>query len=269
MARILLTIENNWYNEIRSLKNYDEKSIETRILKYRKEIFSDFYCIQSSHTFENTKSKTSRPDIILVAKDFKRWIIVEIETIGKGLSHTKSQLEVFVNCVNIDAKKLYNQLKSKEGALIKHESQVVNLFTTVNPEVLVIFDGYDKDKIEDILSNFKVSIASFEVYKTNKHSGEALKIYGDYPYQTHTFTFLKPRAGDFAHYDVSQSQFFKDPRVSEIDALHSYKLVKIKIIRSGKTGDMVVKIPEDNPFEPGKALLLEQTIGNKFIIKPL
>jgi len=265
MAKILVTMEGIWYDEVRNLKNYNEKSIESRLLKNGNTIFQDFHYCLCNYTFNNPAGEKAKPDIILISKDFKRWVIVEVELIEKGLSHTLTQLSVFSDCT-FEPTTLLNHLKRKIGDLIGNETNMLSLFKK-KPDVLVVFDGYDQRKIDTITKSFNVQFASIEVFRTGKHNGELLKIYGEYPYQTIGFTFLKPIKGNDIFFDVTDNNFFKDSRIKEIDAFHDYKVLKLTIIRNSKT-DIVVKIPY-LPFEPNKALVLEKTIGNKFIIKPL
>ncbi len=144
MAQVLVTRENAWYQGIASLKNIREKELEESILRYATAVFSNYVCFQSSFTFSNTTGETSDPDILLISKNFKSWLIVEVELGGKDLKHTRKQLRVFTDPI-FDVEKLIPHCSGKSAELTGKENELRNLFTNQPPEVLVIFDSYLSD----------------------------------------------------------------------------------------------------------------------------
>lgn len=273
MSRVLSTIESNnlrsvWYESILTLKNYNEKSIESRLLKFGNTFFPDYYyCHCNADFVSKVTGNKAQPDILLVSKDFKKWYIVEVETLKKNHTHTLQQIEVFSN-PKVDSSYLANYVCRKEKNLVPHKSTLRNTFDSIHPKVLVIFDGYNETVFSKIRTTFPVDIASIEVHKTSRHNGELLRLTGSYPYQVTSHYFLKPRKGDYLHYDVKNEGWIKNPSLKEIIAYHEYKQVKLHIIRIKKKDSIQIKIV-DQIFEPDKVLILEKTISNKYFIKQL
>src|SRR5258706_12264712 len=114
MSQLLITIEPAWYQSIANIRNYSEPDYEDKILKYGSEIFSNYYVLKCKFPFIYKKDRSQKyePDFLLVSKNFKNWIIVEIELCRKPLFHTKKQVQCF-SSPEFDAVELTNYLVSQ------------------------------------------------------------------------------------------------------------------------------------------------------------
>jgi len=78
MAQLLVTIEDVWYQAIASIRNYSEPDFEGKIFKYSSEIFKEFFTVPLKYDITNKLDRTEKckPDLLLISKDFKRWIFI-------------------------------------------------------------------------------------------------------------------------------------------------------------------------------------------------
>lgn len=265
MAQVLVTREDAWYQGIASLKNIREKELELSILKYASAVFNNYYCFQSAFVFKNAAGETSGPDILLISRNFKQWLIVEVELAGKDLGHTRKQLRVFTNPL-FGVGDLVKHCCEKTDDLVGKEAELNNLFANAAPEVLVIFDTHNSPVLSILQAEFTIKICVFEIYKTQSHDLELYRLSGDYPYVYSGGTFLKAWDGDFEIFKVERPEFFDDLGANtNFIAEHRLQTMNIILYRS-KKDEPFIKIP-GNPFPPGKNLKIYRTEDNKFVIE--
>lgn len=185
MGQLLITHpEREWYQSIVSIRNYKETDFEAKFLRYATEIFKSFYVLKFKFTIVNRTKPSERyqPDLLLIAKDFKKWIFVEVELVKSDTAHSFRQIECFKNPVYNEAD-VVKYLIGQDSDLQKHEGDLLNLVTNHSPSLLMVYDSHSKFIFDKIYDTFgKVKICVFEVHKTIKHPHEAYRISGDYPY---------------------------------------------------------------------------------------
>lgn len=266
MAQVLVTNEAAWYQGIASLKNISEKKLELRVLKYTQEVFRGYYGFQSSFKFKSKVSiDTAAPDLILIAKDFSQWIIVELELIGKPLIHTHKQLRVFSNPV-YDIETLIVHCMGKDTGLVGKDSELRQLFTNHDPRLLVIFDTYEKATLDKIASMYTCKICVFEIYRTADHDLEVYRISGDYPYVDTGFSYLKNHPTNFDQYQIQRPGLFAGVAMGKLFIYHKMRVLEARL--SAARTDYFLKIP-DNPFPPGDSLKIFKALDGKFFIEKL
>lgn len=267
MAQILVINEEFcWYQGIASLDNYYEIEIEEKILKHSGDVFSGYYVIKGKFTFSNKAGERSSADLLLISKDFTRWIIAEVELASKSLSHTQMQIRVFTDAkFNID--ELSNYCLNQNNKLKPFEASLKTLLKET-PEVLVIFDSYHEKKLNELKNNFKqLKVCVFEVYKTAIHDFETYRISGDYPYITSGYTYLKASPSSYEIYEVQRPALFTGVPSGKLEIIYKMGKVNALLMVSNK-GQHFLKIPR-NPFSPGQVLTLAKTDDNKFLIDTL
>lgn len=267
MAQILVISEEFcWYQGIASLDNYYEIEIEEKILKHSEDIFAGYYVTKGKFTFSNQAGERSDADILLISKDFTKWIIAEVELSAKSLTHTKMQLRVFTDA-KFDIYELYEYCIKQNNSLKPFETELKKLLKET-PEVLVIFDSYHKTKLKELKDSFKqLQICVFEVYKTTKHDFETYRISGDYPYITSGYTYLKSSSSSYDVYEVERPALFAGVPLGKLEIIYKMAKFNVLLMASAK-GHFYLKIPR-NPFSPGKVLTLAKTDDNKYLLDTL
>nr|WP_295869390.1 hypothetical protein [uncultured Chitinophaga sp.] len=263
MAQILVVNELSWYQAIAALDNYYEIDVENRILKHADEVFDGYYSLKGKYTFNNSAGETSDGDILLISKDFSKWVIVEVELASKAsLGHTRKQLRVFTSC-GYDIDSLVKYCQTHHNGLGSFTTQLKNLFTNNTPEVLVMFDAYHQTRLGQLQSEFpSIKICVFEIYKTASHDFETYRLSGDYPYVHSGYTFLKDTTG-FEVYEVQRPDLLTGIPAGSLNI--EYKMGTYRVQLMSAKSKLYMKIPR-NPFPPGVKLLLYKTITNKFFI---
>lgn len=264
MAQVLVTESNKWYQGIASLKNYYEADLEDRILKHKNEVFKDYYSFKCKFTFENSVGETSDPDMLLISKNFDSWIIVELELGDKTLKHTKKQLRVFTK-PKFNVNKLIDYCKRNAPELKGHISKLNALFSSIAPKVLVIYDYYDLKTFEILQKEFDpISICVFEIYNTKTDSFELYRFSGDYPFVTTDFSFLKERSDNYEIYEVQKPSLLDGLPEGYFEVLSKMRTLRVSLIID-KKGNYYLKLL-NNPFPPGRTLVIYKTLEKKYIL---
>jgi len=265
MAQLLITREPAWYQNIASVKNYYEKQFEDKVLKYATDIFNPYYVFKCKYTFtyKLDRSEKYQPDILLVSKTLKRWFIVELETCGKSLSHTKKQLRCFYE-PEFKKESLVDYLIDQNSLVQNFRKELLDMFDNVPPKVLVVYDDYCSVTFDKLKSEFDfLQICVVETYRTDGHTSEAYRISGDYPYDISGTTQLKPF--DFQHYEILRPDLFSQIPVDQ-EIIISYMMKDYKAVIFRVENLLYLKIPQ-NPFPPDINLILSIDISNNLIIK--
>ena len=101
MAQILITHakSKHWYTPLASIRKYTEPKFEDKLWRYAKEIFEHYYVFKFKHSlFCNAiPGKPYKPDLLLVSKNFNKWVIIEVELCKTPSLHTLSQITCFSN----------------------------------------------------------------------------------------------------------------------------------------------------------------------------
>src|SRR5688500_7489543 len=99
MAQILIThsTTNHWYTPIASIKQYNEPDFEEKLWRYSTAIFEHYYVFKFKHglTCDEIPGEPYKPDLLLVSKNFKKWVIVEVELCKTPTQHTLDQITCF------------------------------------------------------------------------------------------------------------------------------------------------------------------------------
>jgi hypothetical protein len=267
MAQLLVTIEDAWYQNLASVRNYSEKDFEDKILKHAENIFTSYYVVKCKYSITNRNDRNKRfePDFLLISRKFNNWYFVEVELCGKALGHTKDQLNCFHN-PEYDSLKLRDYLVKQNKQIASFSNELYDLLENKDPNVIVIYDDYCAKIFKTLNDEFSsLKICVIETYKTSKHPSETYRISGDYPYEISNISPLDPI--DNQHYLVKRPELLKkynDKDIVEID----YYLKILKGVIFISKGKVFIKLPE-NPLPPGSNFQLEIDITDKLIIKRL
>lgn len=264
MSKIITTVDRRIYTSLYNLQSYSEKSLQNWISKYKEILFPDYYCFLSGYNFYNKKGERSAADLILIAKDFSEWIIIEVELAIKELTHTKFQLGVFTD-LQLDIDKFGKHCQQKVHTFHKlYQKELANCLS-LTPKVLVVFDFEDKDKVEELTTAFPtIKVGYCELYMTSKHNAIILRIYGENNYVIKDAVYLTPGRINKSVYDISDPAFMRQIRSSRVDFICEGKVGHLTIIKIGKK--IKLKI-DDHPYNEDAILVLDKAISNQLFLK--
>lgn len=157
MARIFHN--GNWYSPVDSASMY-ESSYETKILHSSQELFPGYFCLSFKKPVDSIYG-TGIPDLVLIDKEYREWIVVEVE-----LEHHGLQGDVLDQVVKFAA-----------GSYTKeHSKYLVNKYNFLDPiklEALIcstqprisIFVPVQKPEWWRTLLQYNATIAVIEVWE--------------------------------------------------------------------------------------------------------
>jgi hypothetical protein len=267
MSQVLVTFENHWYQSIASIRDYSEPNYEEKILKYGTGIFSSHYVLKCDFSFltKNANKDSYKPDFLLISKNLKSWIIVEVELCRKALTHTFKQLKCFSD-PDFDSEKLLEYLlnQPENSSIAAFKAGVKHLLENHSPKLLVIYDDYCLNTFETIRAKYKdIDICVIEVYRTSEHISEAYRISGDYPYDISGISPLK--FIDNQHYEITRPRIFDEFDIDiDIEMLYYMRRLKGRFLRTGSK--MFLKLAF-NPMPGDAPVQLQKDSLNRIIIK--
>src|SRR5687768_15283819 len=101
MAHVLIThpTDVHIYTPIANIKKYSEPDFEGKLWRYAKSIFKHYNVFKFKFPLSCDKipGKPYEPDLLLVSKTFKKWVIVEVELCKPPNQHTLDQITCFSN----------------------------------------------------------------------------------------------------------------------------------------------------------------------------
>jgi len=182
MSRILVPLDNDWYDELNSIAYYGETELERWIKTHVQSVFPDFDVFPfKKDVISKRGDEYERPDLAMVRKDYGEWWIVEVELAAHSLGHVMEQTTVFVDGD-------YNPTETAEymREQIRRElrkradfKKLKGLVRSKSPKVLVIVDEDIQDWKANLAKN-NVKLCVFEIYKSLK-SHHVFRVFGEYP----------------------------------------------------------------------------------------
>lgn len=163
----------NWFQPISSSSVY-ESDYENRILRYSEDIFPSFYCLEFKLDV-NSPYGVVNPDLVLIHKEYKTWLVVEIELEHHSLRHhVHEQVKKmrFGYYGEVHAERLF----SKNPVL--HSDKLRELVRQ-QPEILLIVP-HAKETWISALNRFDAKIATIEMWEDSNGSS-LLHVDGDLP----------------------------------------------------------------------------------------
>jgi len=163
----------NWLLRI-SYNDKLEENFEEIFYTHALDIFPDFYCLNFKLKV-NTKLGTTIPDFALIAKDYKSWVIGEVELVTHNLTeHILPQMDRF-HLGKYDDEAISKKLCQKYPQL---DSKKVNeLLKSKTPEIFLVANEYKEEWRIPLLKK-DVKYISLEVYMTG-HKQRVIHVCGD------------------------------------------------------------------------------------------
>lgn len=183
MARLLFPHANECFSELRAVSYYSETDLEDNIRNHVQELFPDFHTIrfkQSVKAKSSPLAKARKPDLALIRRDFKEWMIVEVELEKHSINHILEQIRVFLDGdYNIDGVSRYLTEQLEAIKVKVPQKQISEMIDQNSPRVIVIADEFPGNWIEQ-LEKENIIVCTFETYKSTK--GKFIyRAHGEYP----------------------------------------------------------------------------------------
>ncbi len=268
MAHILITHANSkeWYTPIASIKLYNEPDFEAKLWRYSNEIFLNYHVFKFKFglSCKEIPGKNFEPDLLLVSKDFKKWVIIEVELCKAPTQHTLDQITCFSNPKFI-ASNIAEYIIKNNKVMSGKKSKLIDCFSNNVPDLIVVLDDYSDTVFRKFYNHKKqLKICVLEVYKKLNYSYEGFRFGGDYPYQLTNSSKLE--FVDEQHYKVIKKDFIKDlPNTFEVKfEMFPFKASLIKL--NAKT--TYIKIPFHN-IPSDVYLQIGKSIKGEFVIQKI
>ncbi|SRR5579871_523363 len=268
MAQILIThsTSTQLYSPIASIKKYSEPDFENKLWRYAKSIFTNYNVFKFKHplTCDEIPGIKYEPDLLLVSKSFKKWVIIEVELCKSPTQHTLDQITCFSN-PKIKPNELVNFLISTNQINHDQKSSFLKCFSNYAPDLIIVLDDYSDSVFKKFYNHKKqLKICVLEVYKRLNYAYEGFRFGGDYPYELTNSS--KIEYIDEQHYRILKKDFLKDlPSTFEIKFdMEPFQATLIKV--TSRTTYLKLanhNIPSDFYLQIGKNL------DNEYIIQKL
>jgi len=245
MAKILHN--GNWYSPVDSSSMY-ESIYESKILNNSNDLFPGYFCFPFKKPV-NSIYGTGIPDLVLIDKEYREWIIVEVE-----LEHHGLQGDVLDQVVKFSAGD-YSEVHAKYLTERHPEldlSKLTSLVCGIRPRVSV-FVPIAKPEWWRVLLQYNATIAVIEIWEDDT-GRNLLQISGDQP-------TVKP--SEFLSNLFRDEKIIKGLRVENPAILPAYDEIRIMI--DGKTSDWAIVRSKSNAWlMPKGKFPLESLSGLSF-----
>ena len=254
MKKILVL--GKWYSLISSSSMY-ENDYENRILRFRNQLFPDYYCAKFRTKIESLLGNCI-PDLILVHKEYKDWYIVEVELEHHSLSgHVYDQ----VTKMHHGHYDMEHLIAAKEAI---PELDLVRLKELIRqrPKTLVIVP-ISKINWKESLFPYKTKIMSIEVWEDD--TGDCLlQVDGDRPisYENEFLTELRTDASLPRTLKVMNTASLPKDGMIQIEFLGAKEMWTIMTTSAGKW-----LIPKGRSSLPGGVFSLKSTNDESFMME--
>jgi|GEM_PF-3447628 len=233
MIRLFTPNREKWYDSLHSVASYSELEVEIVLQQYSAEIFTDYHTLlfKPKDAVEYNGSKKI-PDLVLIKKDYKAWIILEVELSHHTVRDVVDQVETFIEGDWDMAKvKAYIMKKAKQAKISLDEEKIDNMLNQVEPEVFV---GIDKDNI-----NIKKAVKDrgaryfiFELYRA-PNGKRAYRLLGDYPFVEASSSSCKMKSRNGREIIVHDKNVLVDVGDDEeLVVNYEDEMVRMKVIRT-------------------------------------
>jgi hypothetical protein len=270
MAQILITHpqETHIYTPIASIKQYNEPDFEDKLWRYGEKIFEHYFVFKFKFPLSCSAIPGTpfEPDLLLVSKTFKKWVIIEVELCKTPTAHTLNQITCFSN-PKINPKEITEFLMRNNPQFVDRESEFFDCFSNFSPDLIVVLDDYS-DKVFKKFYDHKrqLKICVLEVYKRHSYPYEGFRFGGDYPYEVTNSS--KIEYVDRQHYKIIKKDFIKDlPEDFEVTFdMEPFPASLIKMTSTSRT--TFLKLPEHN-IPSDIYLQLGINLDGKYVIQKL
>lgn len=268
MAQILITHakESHLYTPIASIKQYNEPDFEEKLWRYGKAIFEHYHVFKFKFplTCHQLPGENFDPDLLLVSKHFKKWVIIEVELCKPPTPHTLGQITCFSN-PRIKPKEIVDFLIRHNPEHKSNEQDLLDCLSNYTPDLIVVLDDYSDTVFEKYYQHKKqLKICVLEVYKRLDYPYEGFRFGGDYPYELTNSSKLQ--YVDQQHYKILKKDFLKDLPIN-FEIKFDMEPFQASLIKSTQR-TTYLKLPYHN-IPSDIYLQIGKTLNNEYVIQKL
>lgn len=163
-----------WFEQVSPDTMY-ERDLEGKVLAHAPTIYPDYHVLPFKRDLYSG-SEVKRADLIFIARDYRDWHIVEVETSDHDLPHVEAQVAVFSQATlsNDDIAYLCAQDKTLDALRCE------NLIKTSVQGVLIILNARVPNTWPKSLSKYDAQVSVFELFRT-ADGLEIFRVDGSYP----------------------------------------------------------------------------------------
>lgn len=270
MAQILITHaqENHLYTPIASIKKYNEPDFEDKLWRYGKVIFEHYHVFKFKYDLkcDALPGETYQPDLLLVSKTFKKWVIIEVELCKTPTKHTLNQITCFSN-PKYKPKLITDFLMKQNPGFESQEQDFLDCFTNYSPDLIIVLDDYSDKVFQKFYNHSKqLKICVLEVYKRTQYTYEGFRFGGDYPYELTNSS--KIEYVDSQHYKIMKKDFIKD-LPDKFNVTFDMEPFEATLIKMKSTSRLTfLKLPEHN-IPSDIYLQMGKNLNGEYIIQKL
>jgi len=212
MAQILITHSStkDLYSPIASIKQYNEPDFEDKLFRYASAIFENYYVFKFKFELncDSIPGRKFEPDLLLVSKTFKKWVILEVELCKSPTQHTLDQITCFSN-PKFKPTDIVDYIIRKNPEIESKKIDLLDCISNFNPDLLVVLDDYSDSVFRKFYDHKKqLKICVLEVYRKIGYIYDGFRFGGDYPYELTNSSKLEYI--DHQHYRILKKDFLKD-----------------------------------------------------------
>lgn len=148
---------------------------ENKILNHRDQLFPDYYCVRFKKSVESIFG-TGIPDLVLIDKQYREWIVVEVELEHHSLYG--DVLDQIMKFAHGDYTKEHARYLKEKNQFLDFE-KLLQLITGTQPKIFV-FVPVEKPEWSRQLLPFNTKISVIEVWEDDT-GRSLLRIDGDQP----------------------------------------------------------------------------------------
>lgn len=268
MSRILVTVDDSWYDELNNVAYYSEKELERWIRQHVQSVFPDHIVFPFKiEIFSREVAETKKADLAMIRKDYSDWWIIEVELYRHPLEHVISQARVFKNGeYNPDetAEYVHNQITNTLHKRVSMK-RLRSLFISKMPFVLVVVDA-TSEQWENELRNIGVDVCVFEIYK-NLRSRYLFRVFGQYPIVEEEGAHCRPhRSLSNVLEVVGQFTFKRLSQNNEVDVSYEDHLTRWAL-REDNGKRYLRFIGRTNPLSPNETYSLFRDTTGKYYLR--
>lgn len=248
MAQILIThpAEIHNYTPIASIRQYNEPDFEDKLWRYGKKIFQHYHVFKFKFdlTCDALPGSKFKPDLLLVSKTFKKWVIIEVELCKTPSKHTLDQITCFKN-PKFSPSEITDFLIRNYPDITGEKTNLLDCFSNYSPDLIIVLDDYSDKVFNKFYEHYKqLKICVLEVYKRENYAYEGFRFGGDYPYELTNSS--KIEYVNDQHFKIIKKDFLKDlPDNFEVKFdMEPFDATLIKTNAKSKT--TFLKLPEHN-----------------------
>jgi hypothetical protein len=163
---------NSWYYSKYSSSFY-ESHYENRIIANAEVLFPNYFCLKFKlDVTSDDYGGPSRPDLVLIDKQYRYWYVVEVELDNDKISAVENQVKIFTSGKYGDLHAVYVHQKSPDLDL----SKLKKLMST-QPEVVVLLPRV-KPSWSNKLAQYGTKFMVVEIFE-NSQKVEIFRVDGD------------------------------------------------------------------------------------------